>query len=146
MYRAIAYVSETTKPLDNEALKKLEEDCIKANKRLNITGYLYYEPPFFFQYIEGEFSSISTLMANIRNDHRHSVIKQINIPCINPKFKHWAMKFLNTKPSPKTINTLEQEINQLIIKVDYHTNASAFIKVWNLIDQLALQQNKTNPY
>ena len=89
----IAYVSQAPGLANKEFLL---EDIVTVAKRENpkrgITGVLFYHDGHFLQVIEGEESSLRSLMSNIEADPRHSEVNYlIDTKTESRGFRQWNM-------------------------------------------------------
>ena len=95
---ALVYASAATTPFDDAALQTLAEKAGDKNRRLQITGYLNYNPGrrTFFQYLEGPQQAVLDLMADIEGDDRHQVLNVVQLGEIESRlFPKWSMRYLN---------------------------------------------------
>lgn len=137
--RGIVYVSTATEEFSAECLEELASKSAEANKKLGVSGYLYYEDKYFLQYIEGEKETVQSLMNHISRDPRHKVVNVItydNLP--DRYFPSWHMRHL-TKPS-----LVKVKMEDIIMQYIDHLTKSGFekieeskINVWNMINKLS---------
>ena len=94
MYYYLMYVSYATEPMDRSALTKLLETCRENNKKLDVTGMLFYIDGKFLQVLEDKKDAVNEIFGRIRMDTRHrkvSVMIEGNIKKRN--FDAWYMSF-----------------------------------------------------
>jgi len=139
----IVYISKATTSFGIDELEALSEQASVANKKIEVTGYLYYEHNHFLQYIEGFQNTTQFLMDHIEKDDRHQVIHSIPFKNIlSRKFPTWHMKNIS--------RNMLCEINMETILIDYikminhnlykKTNKSGK-NVRDMIDKIAYFQN-----
>jgi len=91
----IIYTSKATIDFDENDLYGLAFLAAKRNKNLDITGYLYFVKGSFMQYLEGDRTTVESVMTYIENDTRHeiiSILKKQNLE--HRKFPLWDMKYI----------------------------------------------------
>ncbi len=99
MYYLI-YTSYAVVKFQEVDLKELLVQAQEKNKRLNITGMLYYFDGIFIQLIEGSEADVKLLGATIAKDPRHkdfAIVKEG--PTENRFFKNWSMGFKSVSPT-----------------------------------------------
>ncbi|UTF59163.1 BLUF domain-containing protein [Gilvimarinus sp. DA14] len=107
--KAILYVSQAEQAFDANALTELLQQAQERNQSVNVTGYLYFKAPYFFQYLESEADEAAEIMASIEKDPRHKVMAMFSEEFEgNRRFGEWSMKFINQQGLPRLI--LEQVI------------------------------------
>ena len=90
---SLIYLSQAEVPFEVGELEELEELAQRENTLYGITGFLNYSDEHFFQYIEGSREALYQLMHNIKNDQRHLILKQIDMPAENERlFPDWGMR------------------------------------------------------
>lgn len=103
---ALAYASKANQDFDDAALKELESQAAEKNERLGVTGYLHYRQDTFFQYLEGEQTVVTELMARIADDDRHTVVNTVELgKMADRSFPTWSMRFL----SAGAVSTIRME-------------------------------------
>lgn len=92
---AITYCSIATVDFEPESIDILVERAAFHNKKVGITGYLYYSNGHFVQYIEGMTPDVTALMQRIEDDKRHH-ITNIAYDCSldHRRFYNWSLKKL----------------------------------------------------
>lgn len=94
---SLLYVSRAAEGLTNEEVEALANRANEKNKELGISGYLYFSGQRFIQYIEGDDQAIFDLMDDIREDERHTVLREVVIKNIDKRlFPDWHMRRLTT--------------------------------------------------
>src|SRR6187402_1384571 len=100
----IIYTSYATIDFNDDLLKSLLIQLRDRNKRMNITGMLFYFDSTFIQLIEGDKNAVKLLYQDICNDTRHKnvvTLKQGEIA--NRYYADWSMGF-------KSINNNELDM------------------------------------
>jgi len=94
----IVYTSETdlTGNDVNNVLKDISKKAKINNKKLNITGLLFYHNQRFVQVIEGEKDDLENLLSTIEKDDRHKNIQRIvDEETKKQGFNEWNMDSFN---------------------------------------------------
>lgn len=73
----ICFVSSATKEFNDKEIEVLFEDWKNKNYMKNIQGFLLYSDGNFFQYLEGEKSTVIYLAEKIKKDKRHKNVIQV---------------------------------------------------------------------
>lgn len=96
----LVYRSRSTLHPDNlEELDKIFRTSIKNNLKAKLTGCLAHPDGHFVQVIEGEAARVSSLMARLRNDTRHSDIEVLGEWKAGSRlFSAWAMARPDLRP------------------------------------------------
>ncbi len=95
---SIMYISEVAVPISHSELSRIAERANINNKEMGITGYLYYSNKRFIQYLEGHHTDLSSLMALIRSDFRHTVLYTTDSRSIHHRhFPDWNMKAIDSQ-------------------------------------------------
>ncbi|TGD81541.1 BLUF domain-containing protein [Hymenobacter wooponensis] len=90
----IVYMSRAVRPLSDQDLQELLDQCRRDNALHNVTGVLFYSHGNIAQLIEGESSIIDPLYERISRDGRHSNVTQlVNKPIPSRSFPDWSMAF-----------------------------------------------------
>ncbi len=125
----IIYTSYAAIDFNEELLKVLLIQSRDRNKKINITGMLFYFDSTFIQLIEGEEAGVKLLYHDICNDTRHKRVVTLKQGERTERyFEDWSMGF-------KSIN------NNELIKVEAYRNLqtptklndSAFFNLLKLI-------------
>lgn len=96
----IVYMSRAVRPLSDQDLYHLLEQCRRDNAAHGITGVLFYSHGNIAQLFEGEAEIADALFARIAQDGRHShVTKLIDRPIAARSFAGWSMAFHPLKAS-----------------------------------------------
>ncbi len=70
------------------------------NRRINVTGVLYFGDGCFFQCLEGEPASVDELLLKLEKDSRHHDITVLSRKLIKTRsFGDWEMKFVAIEES-----------------------------------------------
>jgi hypothetical protein len=92
----LIYCSKASKLLSNDDLEAMLEKARENNVKKDITGLLVVKGYSFFQWLEGEESSVIELFNKIKDDERHHsvfVMNQENVD--NRVFGDWSMGYKN---------------------------------------------------
>lgn len=91
----ILYVSTAIPSLTEADIAQIVATATEHNAKFDITGALAYNGVNFAQVLEGAESHLEQLMANIKNDERHSgVIEMARKPIEKRNFDGWHMKHI----------------------------------------------------
>jgi len=92
-------MSRAVRPLSDEDLQFLLNQCREDNARHNVTGVLFYSHGNIAQLIEGEPEILQPLFEKIARDGRHSnVVKLVEKPIAERSFSEWSMAFHPLEP------------------------------------------------
>lgn len=78
MYR-LSYLSKAKDYFELVTFNQLVEQAARNNRLRNVSGYLAYMQPVFFQYLEGPSDSVLELMKIIQDDPRHTVLTIVDL-------------------------------------------------------------------
>lgn len=93
-------MSRAVRPLSDQDLQELLDQCRRDNARHNVTGILFYSHGNIAQLIEGEAEVLEPLFERIARDGRHShVHKLVDRPIAMRSFEGWAMAFHPLEPA-----------------------------------------------
>lgn len=88
------YTSAATIRFDSDLILELLDRARSNNAKLDVTGMLLHDKGSFFQILEGDPKTISSLLAAIQNDTRHDrVVKIIYEEIEQRNFTDWTMGF-----------------------------------------------------
>lgn len=111
----ISYVSDTlvSPPVIKNEMVDIVSSAHKRNKKMDITGVLFFENNHFFQIIEGKEDNLRDIYQRIERDHRHCRIsKLLDQPVSARTFEEWSLEtFYVDNPSlisPKTLQLLRE--------------------------------------
>ncbi|KUG07749.1 BLUF domain-containing protein [Solirubrum puertoriconensis] len=139
----IIYMSRAVRPLSDQDLHELLEQCRRDNALHNVTGILFYSHGNIAQLIEGEPDIIGPLYEKIARDGRHSnVHKLADKPITERSFPGWSMAFHPLEPqgfheltdfllpeavpeSPSTLTIADALILDLVRQAVFNTERSA---------------------
>lgn len=68
----LLYISSATKPMTDDELLVLLNECRKSNNKDGITGMMLYCGDSFIQVLEGNTEEVDSLFKTIKKDPRHS--------------------------------------------------------------------------
>jgi hypothetical protein len=90
----IVYLSRAVRPLSDQELQELLDQCRRDNASRNITGVLFYSHGNIAQLIEGDAAVLEPLFDVIARDGRHSnVTKLVSKTIAARSFPDWSMAF-----------------------------------------------------
>jgi hypothetical protein len=90
----IVYMSRAVRPLSDQELEVLLDQCRRDNAARNVTGVLFYSHGSIAQLIEGEAEILEPLFEKIARDGRHSnVVKLVSKAISARSFSDWSMAF-----------------------------------------------------
>ena len=96
----IVYMSRAVRPLSDQDLQALLNQCRRDNSRHHVTGVLFYSHGNIAQLIEGEPEVLEPLFEKIARDGRHSnVVKLVDKPISARSFEGWSMAFHPIEPT-----------------------------------------------
>lgn len=96
----IIYISRAVRPLSDQDLQFLLNQCRRDNAQNNVTGVLFYSHGNIAQLIEGEAEVLEPLFEKISRDGRHSnVMKLVDKPINIRSFSDWSMAFHPLEPA-----------------------------------------------
>lgn len=95
--KRIKYVSEFSRELEPADIAALEEQCIRNNQKIGVTGVLMVSGNLFFQVIEGPEDKVDKLYESILDDDRHTrILKLADERDVKERlFPDWAMKVVS---------------------------------------------------
>lgn len=94
----LSYISKSTQNMGMLALMRLIDQAVKENKKMGLTGVLFYENQHFGQILEGSSESVMALWKKIQLDSRHHHVRLIGIENISERrFPEWSMRFMGGK-------------------------------------------------
>ncbi|MCU0451472.1 MAG: BLUF domain-containing protein [Bernardetiaceae bacterium] len=92
MLAHLAYVSKRTKACTDQEIDKILATAMQNNPTLDVTGVLLYTEDKFFQYVEGNYQTLTALYDKIKLDPRHQQVGLISMGPIKAKsFPQWHM-------------------------------------------------------
>jgi hypothetical protein len=87
-------MSRAVRPLSDQDLQEMLDQCRRDNARLGVTGVLFYSHGNIAQLLEGEPAVLEPLYEKISQDGRHSNVAQLtNKPITVRSFPDWSMAF-----------------------------------------------------
>ena len=109
----LAYVSRRTPGVtDEDVIDDIVLPAMVKNRRLNVTGCLWFSPEAFLQVLEGEEATVRMLYEHIKEDRRHDdvhVFSTANIAHRN--FQQFRMRVISDE-TPESIQELIEEITR----------------------------------
>ncbi len=132
----IVYYSKASRPFDDEALQALAGQASQDNVELNVTGLLLYVEGYFMQYIEGESKATHALMEKVRQDERHTVLKELTTETLAARlFPAWNMRWLRDSELRET--RLHEQLARRFAQGEGNDDAAQAQEIWRLVDGLA---------
>jgi hypothetical protein len=90
----LIYVSNATHPLADRELDAILEASRNGNERLQVTGLLLYKDASFMQLLEGEETTVRSLLEKITCDPRHYNVTTLQSgETESRQFPDWSMGF-----------------------------------------------------
>ena len=90
----VIYTSKATENLDESDIECIINKSNENNRKMSITGALFYKDGYFLQFLEGNLNAIKNRLSVICNDTRHKDINIIMMTSIKGRmFKHWSMGY-----------------------------------------------------
>jgi hypothetical protein len=123
----IAYMSQATRYNSLDDLKQLCETASAHNRRADVTGLLIYDGKRFMQVIEGDATSVRSLMNRIAADNRHSRISYIADGSLyDRQFGDWGMACVGFSTNMNPAELLA-EVKKIVVNVADRTLKAALI-------------------
>ncbi|MEM9347980.1 MAG: BLUF domain-containing protein [Planctomycetota bacterium] len=130
----LLYTSKTVDALGLDDLLVIQEQSIRNNARVNITGALFHCEGRFVQFLEGEHHVVHEMYETISRDPRHKDIKLLyKRPAASRLFVDWHMAMLDLDLHS------DEERADLQALVDY-ANYPVELKTGTPMDLLILQR------
>lgn len=124
MFSSIAYVSRPLTQFTDDELSELWETASENNRKLGITGGLYYDDRVFFQVLEGDEADLHDLMQRIVRDPRHTdVTVLVQNDVASPSFRFWPVKFIDGRSSPRLQSRFDPDALPTLSLPDLNSNA-----------------------
>lgn len=138
----IVYVSKALSRFNETDLIVLSRRSNETNKRLGITGYLYYDREHFLQYIESDNTQVNALYKSIEADARHQILFSIQqTSCPHRRFPNWGMNII-TDSEIKEVNLETILVDTLkLSQVSGEIAESNYRHVWRQVDMIAKYHN-----
>lgn len=92
----LVYISRAMPHMGRDEVRSITDRAQVKNSVLGVTGFLRLQEGVFLQYLEGEEAAVRDLFATISRDHRHTVLRAIELghqPDRN--FATWDMRYLD---------------------------------------------------
>ncbi|QWD85300.1 BLUF domain-containing protein [Polynucleobacter asymbioticus] len=95
---SVSYISKATQDMGVLALMRLTDQAAQRNKKLGISGVLFYENQHFGQILEGPRSEVLKIWEKIQADPRHQQVRLLKMEEITARsFPAWSMRFFLAK-------------------------------------------------
>ena len=135
--KAVLYLSKANQEFDKESLKALELQSAENNRKLGLSGYLYFDGSKFLQYLEGEEENLMPLLKKIRQDSRHEFLCETEEEIPAKRFPEWNMK--NIQSMVLELGLVEKTIIQtlsIFVEKGYHLDKGISRDLFKLMDHL----------
>jgi hypothetical protein len=104
----LSYVSKASSDVGILGLMNLLEDAVHKNKKLGVTGVLFYDSGVYGQILEGYPQCVEAVWKSICADLRHKDIKVLDIDKLaKRRFSNWSMKFYGSEEISKYVPELK---------------------------------------
>jgi hypothetical protein len=104
----LSYVSKASSDVGILGLMNLLEDAVHKNKKLGVTGVLFYDSGVYGQILEGYPQCIEPVWKSICADQRHKDIQVLDIDKLaKRRFSNWSMKFYGSEEISKYVPELK---------------------------------------
>ncbi len=95
MFLTISYLSSASQRLTDEDIETLMVDTKTFNNENNIKGILIYSDHTFFQIMEGEYHTITSLFERIEKDNRHyGILKILETKCDQRRYDRFNSHYI----------------------------------------------------
>jgi hypothetical protein len=95
---SVSYISKATQDMGVLALMRLTDQAAQRNKKLGISGVLFYENQHFGQILEGPRNEVLKIWEKIQADPRHQQVRLLKMEDIAARsFSAWSMRFFLAK-------------------------------------------------
>lgn len=109
----VAYCSHMSEPMSDHELADLAVCSTGKNRKLDVTGVLFFQDDRFVQVMEGDRAVVQALYERIKSDPRHErVITLKDGAILSRSFTGWAMRLVTLQfVSPGLRETLREALN-----------------------------------
>lgn len=126
----LRYQSESVPDMGILGLTRILEVAIATNKRLGITGVLFFDKGHFGQILEGKREDVEGVWGKIQKDPRHFNIEFLGISEIKERrFPRWAMKLFDVHEFSKSFPKFSDVVSEMT-DLDIETLNSLW-KLWH---------------
>jgi len=107
----LAYVSQRSERIhDDEIVDEIVLPAMLNNRKLNITGCLWFGPDRFFQILEGEPGLVDALYASIERDQRHDHVMLVKRDLIEKRsFSRFSMRAVGNEELAEVVDDVYTE-------------------------------------
>ena len=136
----LTYRSKAVETINSKDLDDILQTARVVNSSLNITGCLVFFNNLFFQLLEGDQKSVTSLFSAIRTDHRHRNVElMVQEPTEDRLFPNWGMAYYPVNDKEVGKPEFEQFKRNLILLSDF-SEASTIteIRFWNEVKKKLL--------
>ena len=104
----LSYISKASSDVGILGLMNLLEDAVHKNKKLGVTGVLFYDSGVYGQILEGYPQCVEAVWKSICADLRHKDIQVLDIDKLaKRRFSNWSMKFYGSEEISKYVPELK---------------------------------------
>ncbi len=104
----LSYVSKASSDVGILGLMNLLEDAVHKNKKLGVTGVLFYDSGVYGQILEGYPQCVEAVWKSVCADLRHKDIQVLDIDKLaKRRFSNWSMKFYGSEEISKYVPELK---------------------------------------
>jgi hypothetical protein len=135
---AIAYASKSNRIFSELELADLAAKAAEKNDSLRITGYLNFKNGTFFQYLEGAEAAVRSLMTEIADDDRHTIVNVVELGEVGQRrFKGWSMRYLT--PYDMSSIRMEDVLENVLVSMSDKTFGHEKVRntVIRIVDKIA---------
>ncbi len=94
MLECLVYRSKATQPFSCRHLFLLLSRLAPANRKIGVTGWMFYHEDHFFEYVEGPAGALDGIWSRVRSDPRHGDIELLSRGQVESRrFGGWSMAF-----------------------------------------------------
>jgi hypothetical protein len=104
----LSYISKASSDVGILGLMNLLEDAVHKNKKLGVTGVLFYDSGVYGQILEGYPQCVEAVWKSICADLRHKDMQVLDIDKLaKRRFSNWSMKFYGSEEISKYVPELK---------------------------------------
>ncbi len=142
---ALVYISKSLRTISEEDIRQILKSSQRNNRQCGISGYLYFNGTYFIQYLEGTREEVRSCFTHITRDERHDVLLYTDTTIEQKKFANWSMRVLVDSPEGEV--SLEDLMIIILRQLperseqDQKLAQVKNVRIWQMIDRIAEQQN-----
>ncbi|NNC70857.1 MAG: BLUF domain-containing protein [Flavobacteriaceae bacterium] len=136
----LTYRSKAVETINSKDLDNILQTARAVNSSLNITGCLVFFNNLFFQLLEGDQNSVTSLFSAIKTDHRHTNVELlVQEPTEDRLFPNWGMAYYPVNDKEVGKPEFEQFKRNLILLSDFsEAKTITEIRFWNEVKKKVL--------